>query len=172
MAERLRQSVGRKISSPASAAMNSPSCSTASRAPRTSTRWSRGSISAAHPVRLLWPSIFQRRQHRHRDRAARRLGPVRSPEERRSRDVCGEGGRPSNYRFFDPAMEQQANHRRELEADLRAALAEGSFELHYQPQVDLRSDASPAARRCCAGGIRCAAWFRRPTSCRSPRKPA
>jgi diguanylate cyclase (GGDEF)-like protein len=44
------------------------------------------------------------------------------------------------YRFFDPAMEQQANHRRELEADLRAALAQGSFELHYQPQVDLRSD--------------------------------
>ncbi|MCK1512684.1 EAL domain-containing protein [Bradyrhizobium sp. 190] len=44
------------------------------------------------------------------------------------------------YRFFDPAMEQQANHRRELEADLRAALAEGGFELHYQPQVDLRSD--------------------------------
>ncbi|WP_083519254.1 bifunctional diguanylate cyclase/phosphodiesterase [Bradyrhizobium jicamae] len=44
------------------------------------------------------------------------------------------------YRFFDPEMEQQANHRRELEADLRAALAEGGFELHYQPQVDLRSD--------------------------------
>jgi diguanylate cyclase (GGDEF)-like protein len=44
------------------------------------------------------------------------------------------------YRFFDPAMEQQANHRRELEADLRAALAQGTFELHYQPQVDLRSD--------------------------------
>ena len=44
------------------------------------------------------------------------------------------------YRFFDPAMEQQANHRRELEADLRAALAQGAFELHYQPQVDLRSD--------------------------------
>jgi diguanylate cyclase (GGDEF)-like protein len=44
------------------------------------------------------------------------------------------------YRFFDPAMEQQANHRRELEADLRAALAQGAFELHYQPQVDLCSD--------------------------------
>jgi diguanylate cyclase (GGDEF)-like protein len=44
------------------------------------------------------------------------------------------------YRFFDPAMEQQANHRRELEADLRVALAQGAFELHYQPQVDLRSD--------------------------------
>ena len=37
-------------------------------------------------------------------------------------------------------MEQQANRRRELEADLRTALAEGAFELHYQPQVDLRSD--------------------------------
>jgi diguanylate cyclase (GGDEF)-like protein len=44
------------------------------------------------------------------------------------------------YRFFDPAMEQQAKHRRELEAGLRVALAEGGFELHYQPQVDLRSD--------------------------------
>ena len=44
------------------------------------------------------------------------------------------------YRFFDPAMEQQANHRRELEADLRAAVAQGGLELHYQPQVDLHSD--------------------------------
>jgi diguanylate cyclase (GGDEF)-like protein len=44
------------------------------------------------------------------------------------------------YRFFDPAMEQQANLRRELEADLRTALARDGFELHYQPQVDLRSD--------------------------------
>src|SRR5215212_7753251 len=34
------------------------------------------------------------------------------------------------YRFFDPAMEQQTNHRRDLEADLRVALAEGAFELH------------------------------------------
>jgi diguanylate cyclase (GGDEF)-like protein len=44
------------------------------------------------------------------------------------------------YRFFDPGMELEANHRRELEADLRTALAEGGFELHYQPQVDLCSD--------------------------------
>ena len=44
------------------------------------------------------------------------------------------------YRFFEPAMEQQANLRRELESDLRAALAEGGFEIHYQPLVDLRND--------------------------------
>ena len=41
------------------------------------------------------------------------------------------------YRFFDPSMEQEANLRRELEADLRTALAQGGFELHYQPLVDL-----------------------------------
>ncbi|WP_166297036.1 bifunctional diguanylate cyclase/phosphodiesterase [Bradyrhizobium sp. 2S1] len=44
------------------------------------------------------------------------------------------------YRFFDPAMEKHANLRRALEADLRTALADGGFELHYQPLVDLRSD--------------------------------
>ncbi|WGS23518.1 MULTISPECIES: EAL domain-containing protein [unclassified Bradyrhizobium] len=44
------------------------------------------------------------------------------------------------FRFFDPAMERHANLRRELEADLRTALGEGGFELHYQPLVDLRSD--------------------------------
>jgi diguanylate cyclase (GGDEF)-like protein len=44
------------------------------------------------------------------------------------------------HRFFDPAMEKQANLRRELESDLRTALVEGGFEIHYQPLVDLRSD--------------------------------
>ena len=44
------------------------------------------------------------------------------------------------YRFFDPAMETEANRRRELDRDLRTALAEGGFEIHYQPQADLRSD--------------------------------
>ena len=44
------------------------------------------------------------------------------------------------HRFFDPAMGQRAIERRELEADMRLALAAGGFELHYQPQVDLKSD--------------------------------
>ena len=44
------------------------------------------------------------------------------------------------YRFFEPTMETQANLRRELESDLRMALVEGGFEIHYQPLVDLRSD--------------------------------
>ncbi len=53
---------------------------------------------------------------------------------------AAKGAGRRTYRFFDPAMQQRANHRRELEADLRTALAEGAFELHYQPQVDLGSD--------------------------------
>ncbi|WP_084799967.1 EAL domain-containing protein [Bradyrhizobium sp. Ai1a-2] len=44
------------------------------------------------------------------------------------------------HRFFEPEMEKEAKLRRELEADMRAALVEGGFEIHYQPLVDLRSD--------------------------------
>ena len=43
------------------------------------------------------------------------------------------------HRFFEPAMEAEASLRRELERDLRTALAEGGFEIHYQPLVDLCS---------------------------------
>jgi diguanylate cyclase (GGDEF)-like protein len=43
------------------------------------------------------------------------------------------------HRFFEPEMEHEANLRRELEADMRAALVEGRFEIHYQPLVDLRT---------------------------------
>ena len=45
------------------------------------------------------------------------------------------------HRFFEPSMEARANMRRELERDMRTAIAESSFELHYQPIVDLRSNA-------------------------------
>jgi diguanylate cyclase (GGDEF)-like protein len=45
------------------------------------------------------------------------------------------------HRFFEPSMETEANQRRAMEIDLRAAIAEGGFELHYQPLVDLRSNA-------------------------------
>jgi EAL domain-containing protein (putative c-di-GMP-specific phosphodiesterase class I) len=37
-------------------------------------------------------------------------------------------------------MEAEANERRALELDLKAAVAEGAFEIHYQPLVDLRSN--------------------------------
>ncbi|HKO71393.1 MAG TPA: EAL domain-containing protein [Bradyrhizobium sp.] len=50
----------------------------------------------------------------------------------------GDGRR--TYRFFEPAMDAQAKARLTLERDLRQALIDGSFELHYQPVVDLNSD--------------------------------
>ncbi|SDZ37145.1 diguanylate cyclase (GGDEF) domain-containing protein [Delftia lacustris] len=39
--------------------------------------------------------------------------------------------------FFDPQMQIEINHRARLESDLQVALAEGQFELHYQPQFTL-----------------------------------
>jgi diguanylate cyclase (GGDEF)-like protein len=41
------------------------------------------------------------------------------------------------YRFFEPAMDARMKSRRALELALRVALANGEFELHYQPLVNL-----------------------------------
>ena len=41
----------------------------------------------------------------------------------------------NNFQFFSPAMTAAATERLELERDLRSALANSEFELHYQPQV-------------------------------------
>jgi len=42
----------------------------------------------------------------------------------------------NTLRFFDPAMQAVVAARAELEADLRKALLDQAFELHYQAQVD------------------------------------
>lgn len=41
------------------------------------------------------------------------------------------------HRFFEMAMDAQIQQRRELELDLRSALAEDQFQLHYQPLYGL-----------------------------------
>ena len=41
------------------------------------------------------------------------------------------------HRFFQPDLQRAALERRELEADLRGALAERQLEVHYQPLVDI-----------------------------------
>ena len=41
------------------------------------------------------------------------------------------------YRFFEPGMDAAMQARRQLELDLRAALVNGEFELHYQPIVGI-----------------------------------
>jgi predicted signal transduction protein with EAL and GGDEF domain len=50
----------------------------------------------------------------------------------------GDGG--GVHRFFEKEMDQQAQKRRDMELDLRRALAGGEFELHYQPLVDISAD--------------------------------
>jgi diguanylate cyclase (GGDEF)-like protein/PAS domain S-box-containing protein len=44
------------------------------------------------------------------------------------------------HRFFEREMDRQAQKRRDMELDLRSALGNGEFELHYQPLVDLAAD--------------------------------
>jgi diguanylate cyclase (GGDEF)-like protein len=44
------------------------------------------------------------------------------------------------YRFFEESMNALAQERRALEVDLHYALANGEFELHYQPLFDLAVD--------------------------------
>jgi diguanylate cyclase (GGDEF)-like protein/PAS domain S-box-containing protein len=44
------------------------------------------------------------------------------------------------HRFFEKEMDRQAQKRRDMELDLRRAFANGEFEVHYQPLVDIASD--------------------------------
>ena len=44
------------------------------------------------------------------------------------------------YRFFEPAMDARAKARLTMERELRQAMTDGGFEIHYQPVVDLRRD--------------------------------
>lgn len=44
------------------------------------------------------------------------------------------------YQFFEPAMDEQARKRRQVEIDLRAAIKMGQFELHYQPLYNLEEE--------------------------------
>jgi diguanylate cyclase (GGDEF)-like protein/PAS domain S-box-containing protein len=46
----------------------------------------------------------------------------------------------NNYQFFEPSLNTRIQARLRIEGALRNALARGEFLLHYQPQVDLKTD--------------------------------
>jgi diguanylate cyclase (GGDEF)-like protein len=46
----------------------------------------------------------------------------------------------NTYRFFELAMDARLQERRLLELDLRRAVANGEFEIYYQPQVDAQTE--------------------------------
>lgn len=49
-----------------------------------------------------------------------------------------EGSR-GTYRFFEPGMDSRLSERRQLEEDLRVAIREAQFEVHYQPVLDTQN---------------------------------
>ena len=52
--------------------------------------------------------------------------------------LAKEKGR-NNYQFYTPILNARTIDRLKLEYDLRLALEQNQFELHYQPQIDVRS---------------------------------
>jgi diguanylate cyclase (GGDEF)-like protein len=50
-------------------------------------------------------------------------------------------GTRGTYRFYQKAMNEEINDRRQIEMDLREALERNELELHYQPIIDLRRNA-------------------------------
>lgn len=46
----------------------------------------------------------------------------------------------SCYHFFEPALDEQARQRRQMELDLRRAISEGEFELYFQPLYSLAEE--------------------------------
>lgn len=46
----------------------------------------------------------------------------------------------SGFLFYDPATDPHTQERLQLSSDLRHALERNEFVLHYQPQIDIRSD--------------------------------
>ncbi len=74
------------------------------------------------------------------------VGPLdgTSPDELiRNADLAlyrAKGDGRGTYRFFEPEMDAQMQARRAIEDDLRGALPNGEFVLHYQPIVNLASE--------------------------------
>nr|WP_301288386.1 EAL domain-containing protein [Natronospira proteinivora] len=52
---------------------------------------------------------------------------------------AAKGDRKNSLRFYESELGRESQHRLTLEGDLRHALAEGQFELHYQPVISLSS---------------------------------
>ena len=47
----------------------------------------------------------------------------------------------NGYQFYSPSMNEQAEHRLAMEADLRHALDRDEFVVYFQPKLDLRTGA-------------------------------
>ncbi len=112
-----------------------------------------------------------RRQHRHRAGATRRQQRRSAAEERRHGALSCQVGRPPGLALL------RAGHGRDGAGAPRAAAGPAQRAGHRGLPDPLpaacstcRASASRPARPCCAGRIRCAAWSRRRSSSRWPRR--
>jgi diguanylate cyclase (GGDEF)-like protein len=46
----------------------------------------------------------------------------------------------ATYHFFEPSLDEQARHRRQMELDLRLAIRDGGFELYFQPLYSMHEE--------------------------------
>jgi diguanylate cyclase (GGDEF)-like protein len=46
----------------------------------------------------------------------------------------------AGHHFFEPSLDERARHRRRMESDLRVAIRDGGFQLHFQPLYSLTED--------------------------------
>lgn len=53
----------------------------------------------------------------------------------------GKGDARASYQFFERSLDEKARLSRQMEFDLRTALHEGQFELHFQPLYNLQKEA-------------------------------
>ena len=118
------------------------------------------------------PEHLRARQRRHRHR---RLGRAAvSPEELiRNADVAMYRAKQASKRgweLFESGMEVPVIKRHGLKQRLREAVREDSFDVHYQPIVELRPAGSPPARRSSAGSTARAAASTPARSSPSPRR--
>jgi diguanylate cyclase (GGDEF)-like protein len=77
-----------------------------------------------------------------------------------------------NWCHYSPTLDDGRRERRQLESDLRRAIAAGEISVAFQPIVRSRSGRSPAWKRWRDGATRPAAPSRRTCSSRSPRTAA
>ena len=77
-----------------------------------------------------------------------------------------------DYDVFDDGMRARATKRLGLEEELRHALDEGQFDVHYQPLFELTTGSIASCEALLRWAIRAAASSFPATSWRSPRTPA
>ena len=98
---------------------------------------------------------------------ANRADPCGSEAMAKAKQMTG-----SAYAFFSPDKDDSSGYRMQVEAELRAAWPRASCWPTTSPSSTSRPAASRAPRRWRGGRARTGRSWARPTSCRSPRRPA